>query len=117
MSNIQVIKLTTGEDLIGEITDTEIEGKAFLVIDKPALIMMIPKPGSDTEFGVGLAPYAPFAKQHKVPVFPAHIVSVYDAADEIKDAYKQKFGLGLVTPTAKEKAIINKQILNETKKK
>ena len=31
MSNIQVIKLTTGEDLIGEISDTEIEGKAFLV--------------------------------------------------------------------------------------
>ena len=114
--NIQIIKLTTGEDLIGEVGDTEVDGKAFLTIDKPALIMMMPKPGSDTEFGVGLAPYAPFAKGHVVPIFPAHIVSVYDPAEEILSAYNQKFGAGLVMPTQKEKSIINKQVLNEQKK-
>ena len=86
MSNIQIIKLTTGEDLIGEVGNTEVDGKAFLTIDKPALIMKMPKPGSDTEFGVGLAPYAPFAKGHVVPIFPAHIVSVYDPAEEILSA-------------------------------
>ena len=78
--------------------------------------MMMPKPGSDNEFGVGLAPYAPFAKGHKVPIFPAHIVSVYDPAEEILSAYNQKFGAGLVMPTQKEKSIINKQVLNEQKK-
>ena len=38
--NIQIIKLTSGEDLIGEVGDTEVDGKAFLTIDKPALIMI-----------------------------------------------------------------------------
>ena len=103
MSNIQIIKLTTGEDLIGGVSDTEIDGKVFLVIDKPALIMMMPKPGNENEFGVGLAPYAPFAKAHKVPVFPAHIVSVYDPAEEILNAYNSKFGAGLVMPSQKRK--------------
>ena len=78
MSNIQIVKLTTGEDLIGDVTESEIDGRGFLVIDKPAIIMMMPKPGSDTDFGVGLAPYAPFSKEHKVPVFPQHVVSIYD---------------------------------------
>ena len=42
MSNIQIVKLTTGEDLIGDVTESEIDGRGFLVIDKPAIIMMMP---------------------------------------------------------------------------
>ena len=112
MSNIQIIKLTSGEDLIGEVGDTEVDGKAFLTIDKPALIMMMPKPGSDTEFGVGLAPYAPFAKEQKVPIFPTHIVSLYEPETDLLNAYNAKFGSGLIRPD-----FINKKVLNETIKK
>ena len=75
MANVQIIKLTSGEDIMGQVADTEIDGKAFLLVENPAVILMMPKPGSEDEFGVGLAPYAPFAKQHKVPVFPNHIIS------------------------------------------
>ena len=56
MSSVQIVKLTSGEDLIGKVQEAEIEGKAFVIIEDPALIMMMPKPGSETEFGVGLAP-------------------------------------------------------------
>ena len=110
MSNIQIIKLTTGEDLIGGVSDTEIDGKVFLVIDKPALIMMMPKPGNENEFGVGLAPYAPFAKDAKVPVFPAHVVSLYDPSKEMLNSYNKQFGSGLIQPD-----FINKKVLNEAK--
>ena len=54
--------------------------------------MMMPKPGSETEFGVGLAPYAPFAKDAKVPVFPAHVVSLYDPSKEMLNSYNKQFG-------------------------
>ena len=111
MSNIQIVKLTTGEDLIGDVTESEIDGRGFLVIDKPAIIMMMPKPGSDTDFGVGLAPYAPFSKDHKVPVFPQHVVSVYDPGKEILNAYNEKYGSGIIQPD-----FINKKVLNETVK-
>ena len=113
MSNIQVVKLTTGEDIIGDVKESEIEGRGFLVIEKPAIIMMMPKPGSDTEFGVGLAPYAPFAKDAKVPVFPAHVVSVYDPTTEMLNSYNQKYGSGLIQ--AKSSDFINKKVLNEAK--
>ena len=65
MSNIQIVKLTTGEDIMGDVESQEVEGKeGFLLINKPAIIMMMPKPGSDTDFGVGLAPYAPVSYTH-----------------------------------------------------
>ena len=108
-TNIQIVKLTTGEDLIGDLEELEIESRAFLKINKPALIMIMPKPGSDTDFTVGLAPYAPFAKDHKVPIFPAHVVSVYDPGKEMLNTYNTKFGSGIVTPD-----FINKKVLNET---
>tara|TARA_X000000368_G_scaffold110881_1_gene86284 strand:- start:3169 stop:3519 length:351 start_codon:yes stop_codon:yes gene_type:complete len=110
MSNIQIVKLTTGEDIIGDVTESEIDGRGFLVIEKPAIIMMMPKPGSETEFGVGLAPYAPFAKDAKVPVFPAHVVSLYDPSKEMLNSYNKQFGSGLIQPD-----FINKKVLNEAK--
>ena len=32
MSNIQIVKLTTGEDLIGDVTESEIDGRGFLAV-------------------------------------------------------------------------------------
>ena len=112
MSSVQIVKLTSGEDLIGKVQEAEIEGKAFVIIEDPALIMMMPKPGSETEFGVGLAPYAPFAKEQKVPIFPTHIVSLYEPETDLLNAYNDKFGSGLIRPD-----FINKKVLNETIKK
>jgi len=113
MSNIQIVKLTTGEDLMGEVTSTEVDGKeGFITIDNPAIIMMMPKPGSDTDFGVGLAPYAPFSKDHKVPIFPNHVVSVYFPGNDILKAYNEKFNpSAIIKPD-----FINKKILTETNK-
>ena len=111
MSNIQIVKLTTGEDLIGDLEELEMEGRAFLLIKKPAIIMMMPEPGSETDFGVGLAPYAPFSKDHKVPIFPNHVVSIYDPGPEMLKAYKDQYGSKIVKPD-----FINKKVLNEAKK-
>ena len=111
MANVQIIKLVSGEDIMGVVSDTEIDGKAFLLVERPAVILMMPKPGGDeNEFGVGLAPYAPFAKQHKVPIFPNHIISVYDPDTNLLNAYNSKFGSGLIQPE-----FINKKVLNEFK--
>jgi hypothetical protein len=72
---------------------------------------MMPKPGSETDFGVGLAPYAPFAKDHKVPVFPNHVVSIYDPGSEMLKSYNQQFSK-IIQPE-----FINKKILNEASTK
>jgi len=115
MSNIQIVKLATGEDLMGDVSSTEVDGKeGFLLIQKPAIIMMMPKPGSDTDFGVGLAPYAPFSKDHAVPIFPQHVVSVYDPGEEILSAYNDKFNPSAII---KPDTFIAKKVLNESKGK
>ena len=110
-TNIQIVKLTTGEDLIGDLEELEIESRAFLKINKPALIMIMPKPGSETDFTIGLAPYAPFAKDHTVPIFPNHVVSIYDPGPEMLKTYNDRFGekSRIVQPD-----FINKKVLNET---
>tara|TARA_Y100000004_G_scaffold196370_1_gene266135 strand:- start:1977 stop:2333 length:357 start_codon:yes stop_codon:yes gene_type:complete len=111
MSNIRIIKLTSGEDIIGDVTEEEVEGNVMIVISKPAVIMMMPKPdGNEDEFGVGLAPYAPFAKGYKVPLFANHVVSLYEPEVQLLNAYNARFGSGLVQPD-----FINKKVLKEVK--
>ena len=111
-TNIQIVKLTTGEDLIGDLEELEMESRQFLLINKPAIIMIMPQPGSETDFTVGLAPYAPFAKDHKVPLFPNHVVSIYDPGEEMLKTYNDKFGVksGIIKPD-----FVNKKVLNEAK--
>ena len=98
MSNVQIIKLTTGEELIADVSEADIEDKQFLIAYKPAIIFMQPKGDSETEFGVGLAPYAPFAKEHKVPIFPTHVVSLYEPEVQLKNEYNKRYGSGIIQP-------------------
>ena len=38
MSNIQIVKLTTGEDIIGDVSEQQIEGKGFIQVDNLLLL-------------------------------------------------------------------------------
>ena len=110
MSNIRIIRLTSGEDIIGDVKEEEIEGNVLITIEKPAVIMMMPKPDNADEFGVGLAPYSPFAKGNKVPIFAYHVISLYEPEPQLLNAYNQRFGSGLIQPD-----FINKKVLKEVK--
>ena len=93
-TNIQIVKLTTGEDLIGDLEELETEGRAFLLITKPAIIMMMPQPGSETDFTVGLGALRSIQlRTIKVPIFPAHVVSIYDPGPEMLENIQQKIRL------------------------
>lgn len=101
MANIQIIKLSTGEDIIGDIEELNVEGKEFILATKPCLIVMMPKQDNPNEYGVGLVPYAPFAREHKVPFMPQHIVSLYQPETSLRNEYSSRFGSGLVVPDDK----------------
>jgi hypothetical protein len=108
MANVQIIKLSSGEDIIGDIEEIQVEGREFVLANKPCLIMMVPKQDNPNEFGIGLAPYAPFAKEHKVPIMPAHIVSIYQPETALLNEYNRRFGSGLIVP---DNDIVTKQTL------
>jgi hypothetical protein len=50
--------------------------------------------------GVGMMPYAPFAKDQKMTINKSHIVAYGEPDDEIKNAYNSKFGSGIVVASS-----------------
>jgi len=111
MADVQIIKLSSGEDLIGAVTEVNLEGGKMIQIEKPCYIMMRPKPENEQEFVLGLTPYAPYAKDHLVPIMPMHVMSVFTPNTDLLNAYNQRFGSGLVVPDDKVATPPPKQII------
>ena len=65
MANVQIIKLASGEDIMGEVSDTEIDGKAFLLVERPAVC-----DGGKTDDELVLTPKN--LKQHPLIILRGH---------------------------------------------
>lgn len=111
MSNVQIVKLTTGEDVMGEISEVELDGYGkILQIKNPVAILLRPKDDRAEAFAVGLAPYAIYAENHILPIMPGHIVSIFTPEDRLEQEYRTKIsGIQPVTGS------IAQQILKEGK--
>ena len=111
MSDVQIVKLTTGEDIMGKISEYELpdEGKV-LKIEKPVAIMLRAKDERGEQFGVGLAPYAVYAENHTITVMPTHVVALFSPEAKLKEEYLSKV-TGLEAPSTAE----TQQILREGK--
>lgn len=96
MSNVKVIKLISGEEIIADI-DESIEG--LVILKKPLLIMMVPN--QNNQFGIGLAPFCPYAKDEVVPIRAGAIVTIFEPDTGMKNEYNVRFGSGLVVPESK----------------
>lgn len=79
---VEYIKIATGEDIIAQ---AEREGE--LVHLKNPMVFGLSRDG-----GIGMMPYAPFAKNSKMTMNKSHIVAFGEPEDDIKNAYNSKFG-------------------------
>jgi len=98
MASVQIVKLSTGEDIIGSLTEIELPEGRMLEMEKPCIILLRPKDDNPKEFGLGLAPYSPYAKGFKLPIMPAHVVSVFEPDSTLENEYNNRFGSGIVIP-------------------
>jgi hypothetical protein len=96
MSNIKVIKLISGEEVIADI-DENIDG--LVILKKPLQIMLIPN--QNNQFGIGLAPFCPYAKDEVVPIRAGAIVTIFEPDTGMKNEYNVRYGSGLVVPESK----------------
>ena len=96
MANIKIVKLISGEDVIADIDET-IEG--LLILKKPSLIMLIPN--QNNQFGIGLAPFCPFAKDDVVPIRSGAVISIFEPETGMLNEYNTRYGSGLVVPESK----------------
>ena len=102
MSDVKVLRLSTGEDVIAKV---DINSGSNIKLDKPFVI--IPQqmgPGKPVQLMMSL--YNAFGKGDKVEVAKDKVVFVTEPKDEIKSSYEQNTSR-ILTP--------NKGLITETK--
>ena len=94
--NIQVFKLTSGEDVLGELVNTS----STYSIKNPVGIAVVR--GQNGQPNVGLTPFPLHAEQKKdvvVEIPTTSVVYSYVPAEDFINNYNQIFGSGIVLPS------------------
>jgi len=98
--DIIVLKLITGEDVLGEVqSSTETEW----IIENPVGIAVVR--GQNGQPNVGFAPFpihAPQVKGSIISLHKKHVVYHYTPAEDFITNYNQIFGSGIVLPPTKQ---------------
>jgi hypothetical protein len=94
---IRLYRLTSGEDVIGTSTESDIVGS--VAIKKPfVLIPMQGQPGKPMQ--IGFHPYIPYTKDEVIHIKELNIITETTPDDNMINAYQQNTG-SLVTPKSK----------------
>ena len=100
MSDVKIIRLVSGEDVIAKITDYD-----NMELDKPFVIIPTQKaPGQPVQ--LMMTPYMPFADEEKITVTADKRVAIVKPKKEILASY-QKNTSKIITPQA--------ELITETK--
>ena len=97
MSDVQVIKLISGEEVIGSIKDIEIESRQLVELKSPAIIILMPQEDNPDVAQVGLAPWCPYADKQLVHVMPSSITAVITPKKELLAEYNKLYGSRIIT--------------------
>ena len=87
MSDIRLVKLKSGEEIIGDVTVISND----VIISSPCQLM-------PTDQGIGFAPWPPFSKNDNVTVKMDWVICIADPVDADRDAWNSKFGSGIILP-------------------
>ena len=92
MSEIKILRLTSGEQLISKVTE-KMEGGYTL--KNPAMLV----PAGQGQ--LGLAPWMPYADTDNLEIPEREVSFVVDPVTDLANEYSQAFGSGLVVPEKK----------------
>tara|TARA_B110001454_G_scaffold205622_1_gene215376 strand:- start:637 stop:912 length:276 start_codon:yes stop_codon:yes gene_type:complete len=84
--NIKIVRLISGEELIG---DWDEEKK---IITNPVVMIPIAKAQ------LGFQPWIPYAEEEEVPLKEQHIVVVLTPDKKLQNEYNRVYGSGLIVP-------------------
>ena len=97
--SIKIIKLVTGEELIGELVSSNQtpNGEVDYEIKDVAIVQMVP---TQTGLGLSLFPFAPYTED-KTHVFRGkHIIIAMDPGVDLINNYNKMYGSGIQIATA-----------------
>jgi hypothetical protein len=93
MSEVKIVRLTSGEELIAKVEETDTN----VTLKKPAIL--IPAGKDQLAFGQWL-PYANI--KNGIEISKDYVVFVIDPMNELVAQYEESFGSGLVVPKSKD---------------
>lgn len=83
MSEIRVVKLVTGEELLTSVDDTSDLG--YWTLTNPYVIVMGPE-------GAGMMPWIPYAETEKAIIDNEHILVMLEPKEMVKVSYSKMVG-------------------------
>ena len=88
---IKILKLVTGEEIIGELnyTETKIE------VTRPCAVMLISSKSTPDQHSMALIPYAGYAKDHAITVDQRAVIWEAELEDSVYNQYQSIFGSGI----------------------
>jgi|TARA_Y100000310_G_scaffold54174_1_gene49705 hypothetical protein len=87
MSDIKLVKLKSGEELIGDVT---VVGDT-VSITSPCQLM-------PTQDGLGFAPWPSLSKHGPVSIAKDWVICITEPIDPAREGWSSKFGSGIVLP-------------------
>jgi len=86
--NIKVIRLVSGEELIGDWNEEK------TIINNPVIMVPIAKDQ------LGFQPWIPYSKDEDVQLKDHHIMTVLTPDEKLQNEYNKVYGSGLIMPDA-----------------
>ena len=87
---IKIVKLITGEELIADVTGSEI-----ITLSKPCALQMVPSRKDPDQPMMGMFPYAAYTEDHSIEVDRSRIVWSAKPVKELYNQYNSAFGSGI----------------------
>jgi hypothetical protein len=91
---VQIVRLLTGEDLLGKIMPS---GSEIVRIQNPVRVVVMPNKIDPKTPNVGFAPWAEFSEQKTFDIDKRHVLCIIEPIKEFINQYNTMFG-GLVLP-------------------
>jgi hypothetical protein len=95
MSDVKILRLSTGEDVIAKVTNNSDAGTVTL---KQPFVIIPHQQGPGKPVQLMMTLYSPYSKNDTVDLKDANIISIVDPKDEILTSYQQNTSSILTTP-------------------
>ncbi len=93
MANLRILKLTTGEEIVGDIVE---ENSDMYRIENPCVLGIGMNPQGKAS--LQMQPLLIFSEQKVVQIQVIHVLYNVTVAQEIKNKYNEIYGSGIVIP-------------------
>jgi hypothetical protein len=94
MANLRILKLTTGEELVGDIVE---ETPEKYRVENPCVLGIAMGPNGKAS--LQMQPLLIFSQQKVVEFNLSHVIYNVTVAQEIKNKYNEIYGSGIVLPS------------------